>query len=87
MIAFWLHTELIITTLLMTLLKKRKIPYIKNVALCEVEQILTNTSQAINEVQKMQKKVQIKNDKSITRLDQTFEDIAAIMQSRKQIVL
>ena len=61
--------------------------YLKDVTLSEVEHILTSTSQAIGEVQQMQKKVQLKNDERIARLDQTFEEIAAIMQSRKKVLL
>ena len=65
--------------------KERK--WLNDVTLCEIEQTLTSVSQAIGEVQQMQKKVQAKNNESITRLDKTFEDIAAIMENRKQILL
>ena len=60
---------------------------LKNIALHEIEKTLANTSQAIVEVKQMQFEIETKNNERVAKLDQAFEEIAAIMQSRKEVLL
>ena len=60
---------------------------LKDVTLCEIEETLGSTVQAITSVQEMQQQVDSKKSESISKLDKVFEDIAAIMQCRKEAIL
>ena len=60
---------------------------LKDVTLCEIEETLGSTVQAITSVKKMQQQIDSKKQESVSKLNEVFEDIAAIMQCRKDAIL
>lgn len=57
---------------------------LKDITLRKVEQILTSTSQAIDEVKQMERRVQNRNDESIAKLDQAFEDMSQLCKAENR---
>jgi len=60
---------------------------LESVTLQELEEILTSTTEAIAKVEKMQAKVLSKNETSIAKLNDAFQQIMAMVNERKEALL
>ena len=61
--------------------------HLQDVTLEELQEILTNTKDAIIDVEEMQANVLSCNDQHVTQLNKTFEEIADMLNSRKRTFL
>ena len=60
---------------------------LETVTLQELEEIFTSTTEAITEVEKMQARVLSCNETSITKLNDTFQQISVMVNERKEALL
>ena len=61
--------------------------YLQDVSLVELEEILTSTKEAMTGVEEMQAKILSQNDDHVAELDDTFQEITDMLNSRKRIFL
>ena len=61
--------------------------HLQDVTLVELEEILSSTKEAMTGVEEMQAKVLSQNDDHVTELDETFQEITDMLNTRKRTFL